>query len=104
MAAACTSLSGEVFADDVIAQIIQGAYNCLYIGSGKEGVKELNLTSGNVRNLLLTDEQGESVFCRDLISYSDHELWIGTESGGQIRFDPQTKEYRFFASNAAFTV
>lgn len=89
----------EVFADDVIAQIIQGAYNCLYIGSGKGGVKELNLTSGNVRDLLLTDEQGESVFCRDLISYSDHELWIGTESGVYI-YNLRTGKYVHLYSSA----
>lgn len=69
------------FEGGVITKIVQGNYNCLYIGSVKEGVSELNLTSGQVRNLLAIDESGESIFCRDLLSYSDNELWIGTESG-----------------------
>lgn len=69
------------FEGGVITKIVQGNYNCLYIGSVKEGVSELNLTSGQVRNLLAIDESGESVFCRDLLPYSDNELWIGTESG-----------------------
>lgn len=69
------------FEGGVITKIVQGNYNCLYIGSVKEGVSELNLTSGQVRNLLAIDESGESIFCRDLLPYSDNELWIGTESG-----------------------
>lgn len=69
------------FEGGVITKIVQGNYNCLYIGSVKEGVSELNLTSGQVRNLLTIDESGESIFCRDLLPYSDNELWIGTESG-----------------------
>ena len=69
------------FEGEVITKIVQGNYNCLYIGSVKEGVSELNLTSGQVRNLLAIDESGESIFCRDLLPYSDNELWIGTESG-----------------------
>ena len=69
------------FEGGVITKIVQGNYNCLYIGSVKEGVSELNLTSGQVRNPLAIDESGESIFCRDLLPYSDNELWIGTESG-----------------------
>jgi ligand-binding sensor domain-containing protein/signal transduction histidine kinase/DNA-binding response OmpR family regulator len=69
------------FEGGVITKIVQGNYNCLYIGSVKEGVSELNLTSGQVRNLLAIDESGESIFCRDLLPYSDNELWIGTGSG-----------------------
>ena len=69
------------FEGGVITKIVQGNYNCLYIGSVKEGVSELNLTSGQVRNLLAIDESGESIFCRDLLPYSDNELWIGTEFG-----------------------
>lgn len=50
------------FEGGVITKIVQGNYNCLYIGSVKEGVSELNLTSGQVRNLLAIDESGESIF------------------------------------------
>lgn len=71
----------KVFADYIITKIVQGAYNCLYIGSAKTGLTELNLTSGKSRRLLFADEKGEPVFCRDLIAYSDNELWVATESG-----------------------
>ena len=60
---------------------MKGAYNCLYVGSLKGGVKELNLTSNKLHDLLLADEHGESVFCRELLVASDNELWIASESG-----------------------
>ena len=80
------------FEGGVITKIVQGNYNCLYIGSVKEGVSELNLTSGQVRNLLAIDESGESIFCRDLLPYSDNELWIGTESGIYI-YNLRTEQF-----------
>ena len=82
----------DVFHDDVVTKITAGDYNCLYISSIKNGVQELNLTSGKLRNLLLTDENGESVYCRDLLVSSDNELWIGTESGVYI-YDLRTDKY-----------
>ena len=45
----------------------------------KGGVKELNLTSGKLRDLLLKDEDNESIYCRTLLFATDNELWIGTE-------------------------
>lgn len=89
----------DSFSEDVISRMIQGAYNCLYIGSAGGGLKELNLTSGQVRDLLLTDENGESIFCRDLISYADNELWIGTESGVYI-YNLRTGKYIHLHSSA----
>ena len=74
----------EIFKDDVIMKIVPGAYNCIYISSIRKGVQELNLTSGNLRSLLLMDETGEMVYSRDLLVNSDNELWIGTESGVYI--------------------
>lgn len=82
----------ETFKGDVISKIIQGAYNCLYVGSVKEGLTEINLTSGSVRKLLSTDELGESIYIRDFIPYSDNELWVGTESGVYI-YNLRTNEY-----------
>ena len=78
---AISSDRNEVFKNDVVSKIINGSYNHLYIGSVKGGLKELNLTSGKARNLLLTDENKESVYVRDIFSFSDIELWVGTESG-----------------------
>ena len=71
----------ETYVNDVVISLAKGAYNCLYVGSLKGGVKELNLTSNKLHDLLLADENGESVFCRELLMASDNELWIGAESG-----------------------
>ena len=72
---------GSEYVNDVVSDIVSGAYNCLYIGSAKGGLKELNLTSGKMRSLLSKDEEGEPIYCRDLMIMSDNELWMGTESG-----------------------
>ena len=61
----------ETFKNDVVTKILQGPYNRLYIGSLKGGVKELNLTSGKISNLLLTDENGENIFFREFILCSE---------------------------------
>lgn len=71
----------ETYANDVVTCLVKGAYNCLYVGSLKGGVKELNLTSNKLHDLFSIDERGESVFCRELLVASDNELWIGAESG-----------------------
>lgn len=71
----------KTYENDVVIGLVKGAYNCLYIGSLKGGVKELNLTSNKLHDLLSKDESGESAFCRELLVASDNELWIGAESG-----------------------
>ena len=71
----------EIYANDVVTCLAKGAYNCLYVSSLKGGVKELNLTSNKIHDLLSVDERGESVFSRQLLVASDNELWIGAESG-----------------------
>lgn len=88
----------EVFKNDVIMKIVIGAYNCIYISSIRKGVQELNLTSGNLRNLLLMDETGEKVYSRDLLVNSDNELWIGTESGVYV-YNLRTDKYMHLYSS-----
>lgn len=82
----------EVFRGDVVTKIVAGPYNCLYISSLKKGVQELNVTSGKLHDLLLTDEDSELVYCRDLLVSSDNELWMGTESGIYI-YNLRTGKY-----------
>lgn len=82
----------EIYANDVVTSLVRGAYNCLYVGSLKGGVKELNLTSNKLHDLLSEDESGESVFCRELLVASDNELWIGAESGLYI-YNLRTAKY-----------
>ncbi len=88
----------EFYANDVVTTIVKGAYNCLYVGSVKGGAKELNLTSNKLQDLLSVDENGESVFCRELLVASDSELWIGAESGLYI-YNLRTGKYEHLRSS-----
>ena len=87
-----TSAEGkEAFDNEVVTKLITGAYNRLYIGSTR-GVQELNLTSGKLRTILLTNEKEEDIYCRDLLMVSDDELWVGTEDGIYI-YQVRTNQY-----------
>lgn len=88
----------ETYDDDVVTKIEPGAYNCLYISSVKGGVKELNLTSGKLHDLLLKDENNESIYCRNLLLATDSELWIATESGVYI-YNLRTAKYTHLCSS-----
>lgn len=88
----------EIYDADVVSKIVVGAYNCLYISSLKGGVREVNLTSGKLRNLLLKDENNEPVYCRNLLVATDTELWIATESGVYI-YNLRTEKYTHLRSS-----
>lgn len=82
----------KAFESDPITRILPGAYNCFYVASVGGGIKEINLGSGKVRDLLFTDERGERIWCRELMFFSDDELWIGSESGIYI-YNLRTDKY-----------
>ena len=71
----------KVFAEDIVSRILPGPYNCLYVASAKGGLREVNLTSGKVRDLLVSDENRQNLWVRDICLYSDAEIWVGSESG-----------------------
>lgn len=73
----------EPFEGGIVNKIIEGAYNCLYVGTAK-GIYEINLSSERLKSLIQTDEKGEELFVRDILPFSNNELWIGTESGVYI--------------------
>lgn len=87
------AVGNEVFQDDVILKIIAGSHNRLYISSQNGGVQSLNLTTGELRSLLRTDESGEEIVGRDLLVRSNGELWIGSETGIYI-YNLRTGRYR----------
>ena len=89
----------EPYANDAVTTIVKGSYNCLYIGSLQGGAKELNLTSNKLHDLISVDESGESVLCRKLLMASEHELWIGAESGIYI-YDLRMGKYTHLRSSA----
>lgn len=82
----------KIYNDDIVTCILPGSHNRLYIGSVKGGVKELNLTSKKLNDLLLADEKGEPLYCRNLLAPSNTELWIGTETGIYI-YNLYTRKY-----------
>lgn len=94
-----TQANQHAYVNDVVSDLVLGAYNCLYIGSAKGGLKELNLTSGQMRSILSEDENGEPIYCRDLMMVSDNELWMGTESGIYI-YNFRTNKYTHLRSSS----
>lgn len=86
-----TDLS-EPFEDDIVNKILGGKYNTLYVSSAKCGVQEINLTSGKIKGLMITDDSGNHVYCRDLMFTPDNKLWIASESGVYI-YNKRTKNY-----------
>ncbi len=76
-----TTPEGEnPFVGEAISKIYFGDYNQLYLGSESNGVYEVNLVTGKVRRLKLTPGD-EQVFVRNLLLYSDSQLWVGSENG-----------------------
>lgn len=71
----------EIFKNNIINKIALGSYNHLYVGTSKEGLKEINLNTRQVRALLVKDEKGDDIYVREITHYSADELWVGTESG-----------------------
>lgn len=82
----------KIFAEDIVSRILPGPYNCLYVASAKGGLREINLTSGKVRDLLARDENRQNLWVRDICLYSDTEIWVGSESGVFI-YNLRTNRY-----------
>lgn len=68
----------KLLKDDVISCICFSDYNRLYVGFEKNGVAEVNLLTSQVKKLNLSDKP---IFARNLLRYSDEELWLASESG-----------------------
>ena len=71
----------------------------ILIGTKNAGVKKLEKSSGKVTGLLTADENGASLFVRDMVQFSTNELGIGTESGLFI-YDFVTNTYQQLQENA----
>ena len=71
----------------------------IIIGTKNSGVKKMEKSTGKVSDLLLTDENGDPLFVRDMFQFSKNELGIGTESGLFI-YDFVTNTYQHLQENA----
>lgn len=71
----------NTFLDDHIFKILPDNHNHLYIGSSSGGLKRINIISKKVTDILPANKQQGNIFVRNILKYSDNELWIATESG-----------------------
>lgn len=71
----------QPFAGSLITSITTAPYNGIYIGSMDKGVRELNFSSSQLREVLTTDSKRDLVRCRALLMANTSELLCGTESG-----------------------
>ncbi|MDR2804290.1 MAG: hybrid sensor histidine kinase/response regulator, partial [Dysgonamonadaceae bacterium] len=83
-----TILEGKTGGSDIYC-LFQDNYNDLLIGSANSGVKKLSLVNKQIQPLF-EPEGKKRLFVRNIIRKSDHELYIGTESGVVI-YDTQHK-------------
>src|SRR5690606_15410444 len=70
-----------------IERIYETGNGTLLIGTTKQGVKELDITTGQYRDLIGTDHRGGELFVRDIIQRGPDEYWFATESGIYIYQD-----------------
>lgn len=71
----------NIFADDHIFKITPDKHNYLYVCSSKGGLKQINALNKKVTDILPSSVQEENIFARNVLKYSEKELWIATESG-----------------------
>lgn len=88
-----------IFSHDVISDIYISDYNRLYLGLEENGVVEVNLITSEVKKLKLSDDPNKHIFVRDLLYYSDDELWIASESGIYI-YNIKTHKYKNLQNSA----
>jgi len=55
--------------------------NTIYIGTSAQGLKKLDISTGNYADVLTYNPDKTSIYIRDIKKYSDNEYWFATESG-----------------------
>ncbi len=93
-----------------IERIYDTGSGTLLIGTTKQGVKELDIATGQYRDLIGTDHHGGELFVRDIIQRGPNEYWFATESGIYIYqnglFSQLKKQYYLpwsLSDNAVYT-
>jgi ligand-binding sensor domain-containing protein len=97
---------------DDIYRIFQDNYNDLLITTANNGVKRLNLVTNQIQSFL-PPQNYTSLFARDVIRKSDHEIWFATGWGVCV-YDVHKKDIAFLkhsqfdpyslSDNAAYSI
>ena len=87
------------FSDDNIYKIIPEDHNRILVGSAKGGLKEIDIIKRSVTNLLPSNHISQDIFVRNILQYSENELWIASESGIFI-YNTQSQKYLHLEHNS----
>ena len=91
-----TDTHDNIFADDNIFKMKSENHNLLYTGSSKGGLKLINLLTKKVTDLFPSSDS--KIFVRNILKYSDNELWIATESGIYV-YNTESKKSQHIEHN-----
>lgn len=64
-----------------IEKIIADKKGSIYVGTPSQGIKQFDLTTKSYRDILTYNDDRTTVYVRDILKASDHEIWFATESG-----------------------
>jgi signal transduction histidine kinase/ligand-binding sensor domain-containing protein len=64
-----------------IQQIFADTHNNIYIGTNSQGIKKFNTLTTEYEDILTYNDDGTTIYVRDIISANANEIWFATESG-----------------------
>lgn len=65
----------------------------IFAGTISQGIKQLDIASGEYKDLLTYNADGTIIYVRDILEAGENELWFGTESGIYI-MDRKTGQFQ----------
>lgn len=94
----CPEDGSQPFKGDMVQALKIAQNDCLYVGSLLNGVREINITSKKMRDIVTTNDNGTPIQCRDIEVTRDDILLAGTESG-LFRYSLRTESLVNMKSN-----